>query len=912
MQRRGTPVREAPTVCGKRLNILPLYGAIQKLGGSVKVTREQKWPLAAQSLGFDLSASADAPRELYKCYMALMQPFEEALFVQAQARMKAVNAASTGGGDNSSAMARPQSQGPVNHSRNSSLAGDQQLPQQIGTPSPRPPSQQFGQQSSVYQKPTAQSPAMQPQPEQSMKSQAQSMVSSPAAPRDQAAIPAAGGAPFVSYNMGPASHHQPSPNMAQRIVSNQPSPVVQPFSPSQRPHSQNSSVSRHTSVSRTPVMTHVVPPEQIPEVESRQSQAEIQSQAQREPIRAEEPLLTSTPPVSSVAQVKEPIHPPLRLTVADNKYVPRKRLVAKHGGNDMQMIAGLGMEIEQQSADFPLLFDLGTISLHALTMSLKSKIPGEVRQALDKLLVATADQRLFLSLRDTPSLLGALSEVGLDLIDQLGLSEEQKGPNVNRYLTINSNDDDIDTLLAAWKSKCGEKDIIVSLATPKVDVVMTTPVDMDQDASKGLPKATEELKDEGEDRIIVPQQFKFKSYLELFESTRAEAEGLAETLSSTEEFQKSSLIHRLLAVTTILRNVSCMDPNKPFIPTNLPTVRFIFKILRKMASSSKFIATSKNQLDLMKDLVIILSNIAPFTIVENPCDAFTLILFLLAFAPTKKVYDKSGHVVFGQYAPSLHRYLPYAVDVMVKLLPRDPPNRETFRSVFLNTCTNEEFVHLWKVHYLSESTEQVPRPYDLLTKCFGLAICTMPHTDLRIVPRGLELLRPLLQQSLLLAELLADMVPGKSAESREDSRESSALPDSVEKASDKATDPMLMQVRQNQRKCNLALEWLSSTDAFAPVLLRAACALGAVVGAQGQGQVNRQEELNPFARITQRCVSVLRVLGRKVIQGNETLPAGVLPNMELLLGALLAGDMDKFVVRHICSFCDEGKGQISA
>jgi SWI/SNF chromatin-remodeling complex subunit SWI1 len=296
------------------------------------------------------------------------------------------------------------------------------------------------------------------------------------------------------------------------------------------------------------------------------------------------------------------------------------------------------------------------------------------------------------------------------------------------------------------------------------------------------------------------------------------------------------------------------------------------------------------RLDIIKALLTIFANIAHLLVLESSKDAFVLILFVLSFAPSESPYSKDGELFFSEYVPSIHRYLPNAIDILAKILPRDPPNKDVLKSVLLGTCDDPDYLTLLKRNL----QDRKPRPYEYLTQVFGLAISTFPHTDFRVVPRGLELRRPLLHQSLLAAEILVEMIPEYKPDQPSDLNPRDSL-----------YGGQLSDLEVHN--CNIALHWLEASDGFGAVLLRAACTLGAISVPQVPGRV----EENPFARITQRSISILRHLGKKSIdrqrsvEGNTALPPGVLPKIEALLGAMLAMDMDKMVVRQLCAFSEE-------
>ncbi|KAI5300248.1 hypothetical protein KEM55_008576 [Ascosphaera atra] len=203
----------------------------------------------------------------------------------------------------------------------------------------------------------------------------------------------------------------------------------------------------------------------------------------------------------------------------------------------------------------------------------------------------------------------------------------------------------------------------------------------------------------------------------------------------------------------------------------------------------------------MKDLLVFLSNVAHMIQIPGRDEAFCLLVFLLAFAPTTtdegaqaaeaekgaveveesaegaKEKDKGAaasqttpqpsaeknsvatsskpldnKVIFASYNPSVHRYLPLAVDALAKLLARDDPNRTHLKTIFANDSAT---AHALEQHYTP----------DLLTRTFMLAIAPLPSAQLTASLASPQLLmliefrKPLLMQSLLAADVLASMLP---------------------------------------------------------------------------------------------------------------------------------------------------------
>ena len=344
-------------------------------------------------------------------------------------------------------------------------------------------------------------------------------------------------------------------------------------------------------------------------------------------------------------------------------------------------------------------------------------------------------------------------------------------------------------------------------------------------------------------------------YEDVIRLCRAEQDGLVDVAPfASQEYDLERACDRLLCITTILRNLSFFESNHhqlaaPFV------VRFLSSVIERLGTCHLFMRTYTNLLDFMKDTIIYLSNLSHAIILPSEDDALNFLHMVLAFAPQPLPYASGrDQLLFTPYLPSIHRYLPPAVDTLAKLLARDEPNRAFFKNIFLS------------------ETHTAP-PYDLLIRAFGLAISPIPNdNNPRTMQVTVEARQPILEQALLVADLLAQIVPG-------------------------ADQPV-------------ARQWLSSEDGFSQSLLRLVCLLSPLIPPNMQhptprGQKPQPQDLNPFSRITHRGMSVLRKLAAKsgdLQDENSGLPLSIFPKKESLLGALLTVHIDGVVVKELCSF----------
>ncbi|KAF8424123.1 hypothetical protein EV426DRAFT_533340 [Tirmania nivea] len=460
-----------------------------------------------------------------------------------------------------------------------------------------------------------------------------------------------------------------------------------------------------------------------------------------------------------------------------SRFEPRVRGLDTHGGIDVGMLSKIiGTELNFFKPTIPSFAELGMVDIHALTMSLKSGLPAEVRLALDTLTTVSVESRWSLSLESCEDLVETLVDVAEEQVVFLG----------------------------------------ANAVTRSAD-------------------------------ICIPP------YEDVVRGCRAETEGLIDVHKfGTLPQRLDRAAERLICVTTIFRNLSFFESNHNAL-ADAHVVKLLSKAIKLLGTKKLLLRTHTNTLDFLKDIIIYLSNLSHAIILPSKEEALHLLYLILAFAPQPlPAIRGSNSLMFTSYQPSIHRYLPPAVDSLAKILARDEPNRSFYRSLFLSEATS------------------TPR-YDLMTRAFGLAISPIPDNTRPMLSQTVEARKPFLEQGMLAAEIIAGMAPGQE-------------------------DP-------------LARSWLSSEDGFALSLLRLVCLLspytGPPPGRMPPGKQVSQDDLQPFSRITHRGMGVLKRLAERSEDPNDpvsNLPLGILPKKESLLGALLTLQIDGEIVKQLCSY----------
>ncbi|KAI0379487.1 hypothetical protein F5Y04DRAFT_129593 [Hypomontagnella monticulosa] len=354
----------------------------------------------------------------------------------------------------------------------------------------------------------------------------------------------------------------------------------------------------------------------------------------------------------------------------------------------------------------------------------------------------------------------------------------------------------------------------------------------------------------------VSDEIDLTSYEDVMRSCRLEAMMLRKphVLGDT-DYELEHAADRLLAITTILRNFSFMEANQTVLADEI-VIKFLCGVIRSLGTHENLLRAPRNTLDFMKDIIILLSNVASSIEIPGREQALCLLQFLLAFAPSPAPSLTTERVVFSSFEPSLHPYLPHAIDSLAKLLARDEPNRTHYKVIFAADASASP-------------------PYELLTRTFGLAISPIPDQNKESRPANLpsfvEARKALLMQGLLAADIIAQLAPGYES--------------------------------------GVTRAWLSSGEGFAQNLFRLVRTLCTQaeptprVG--GNARTQPREDMDILYIIT--CgVSTLKRLSEKARDPNNpaSIPPNALPTRDSLFGALQSLKSPKwaFLLNHLSTY----------
>ncbi|CCJ28467.1 unnamed protein product, partial [Pneumocystis jirovecii] len=255
-------------------------------------------------------------------------------------------------------------------------------------------------------------------------------------------------------------------------------------------------------------------------------------------------------------------------------------------------------------------------------------------------------------------------------------------------------------------------------------------------------------------------------------------------------YEKTKSAEKILCITTILRNLSFTEENQDFMAKNISLLTLIEHLIIMTSKTDIPEISCRLRLDLAKDLITLLSNISQSVLIENVSTARAIISLIIAFSPYSNISSDPDKIVFTPYNPTLHPYLPAAVDTLAKLFARSFPNRHTFTKVMI-----------------SISSKQCLRD-NIFIRALLLCISPIPLSSLTHPIHTCEMRLALLEHCTLAAETIVSIFP---------------------------------------KETTLARSLLFADDGFPNSLIRLACLLSSIGGGQLPHQLYNIES-NPFSR----------------------------------------------------------------
>jgi len=745
MKNRGTPITSVPMVADKKIHLFFFYAIVARLGGSASVSRQQQWPFVAQKLALPVDQNPQLARDLAKAYIDYLLPFEQYASTpegqrDLQARRQAI---------------QKQHEAILRQLKQSQQHQQQQIPQQMhpqqqqSIPNTQPSSANVPQQ---HMSPQIRQQSIPNQQLQQQPTQAQVPTPVPQFQQLNNLRSAA------ASNAGSPMNLPQQPQQAQQQFANQQFQAQQ----MQKRRSQGSQRGSSVNSPLIGVQNQQIPTQQAP-------QMNLQSQVPT-PVQAQPQSIPGT--MSPAAPQEEEV---VRPNVIRN-YVPDQRLIELHAGYDIKALNQLGEQIDSAKPIFLFAPELGAINIHALTMSLESGVLSEVNTALNTALVTSADNNLPIPLSECPEFLEALTTLGIRTLDQLMTGSNSRknigveNVDLDDLTPKNSAIDDIFSKYVKNEDDAEECEIIVdSFSAQPVEQNPSNGYNrdgdieiIDADADEEKPsienleetRATSALPD-------IPDQYAIPSYLDMLVAIRSESEHpFSKIHTRTADDPQVLLIDQLTTISMVLRNISFYDHNAISLATSDSLKEFIFKIIHSIAiHPDKFIFT-RRRLGFLKDALIILMNISHLVELKTHNEVLAVLALVLAFGSEEQ---SDGKLLLSEYSPSAHKYQSHGVDVLAKLLVRDPPNRSLFQAVLTGSYdSNLPFTEVEEHKKLVALYVGEKEPHlTLLSKVFKYLVSIIPLTSLGLTAIIQERDAAILQ-SLIASILVTDMIPTES------------------------------------------------------------------------------------------------------------------------------------------------------
>lgn len=463
------------------------------------------------------------------------------------------------------------------------------------------------------------------------------------------------------------------------------------------------------------------------------------------------------------------------------KYVPVKESTDSYGAVTLKNVSDISAEIELTKPVFLFAPELGSLNIHALTMSLKNYSvtnPGEIFSALNTLLVTTTDANCQFKVSDSPELLDALTSVGFKVL--LQVTHTAGKPEM--YLDIKSQaSGPIDAVFEKYVNS-GEmhgEDIVHNVDSLTAQLVEDDDSDIELDdvfspeqQEYELPETTNEQTDYSS--LNVPD---FLTGLLAFRAENKHHFSKIQTKSATD--QQIFLVDLLITVTMTLRNLSFTGDSRALMASNAAYRQLIFKVVKAVFVHPDFFVFQRKRFCLLKDSLVMLDQIAFNMELESLEEAFLTFLLVSAFAPKLDEHetDPEKSCVIPAAQVDVHTYLPYGVDTFAKLLVKEPKSRAYIQAILtgsLNVISSLEHPSASSVvvnpddHHETKKMvmayfkgdEQLLKSGTLLTRAFKLMMSIVPFTV-----SGIEFTRFALQrssttlQALFGAKLIIDLIP---------------------------------------------------------------------------------------------------------------------------------------------------------
>ncbi|SCU88329.1 LAFA_0E12046g1_1 [Lachancea sp. 'fantastica'] len=466
-------------------------------------------------------------------------------------------------------------------------------------------------------------------------------------------------------------------------------------------------------------------------------------------------------------------------------YVPSSRAIETSNGYDMRAVSQIGEKIDANKPVFLFAPELGTINLHALSLSLLSDCDSEVNVALNTLLVTSADSILDIPLNRSQSLIDSLSILGCQLLSKLCISEtplqQTKGDYLDEVDVKSALDENsrysratcmLDEVFNSNSKESSDEKVVIKVDSltgvdlrQAVPTPENTPVNAyeTEDDERGVANKKNTYE---KDWHYLPEalwhadktencKLNLPCYLESLRNVRDEVDSLF-TKANTRgaENYQLMMVDQLSTISMIIRNLSFDESNTTPIATNISFKRFLSDLLWALFLRSDRFLFSRKTLNFKKDLIIILTNVSHLLEIDDHVTACLLVFLVLSFSERRASTDGMQFLELSEYSVKLSNYQNYGADVLAKLLSLGYPNRLLLRATFLqqfDTDPQSQDVMTCKkllTLYESSCTTRKYQGFSLLHDTFTSLLSVIPFQQLNTTPNLIEEVGPTISQSL--------------------------------------------------------------------------------------------------------------------------------------------------------------------
>ncbi|OUT22609.1 hypothetical protein CAS74_002351 [Pichia kudriavzevii] len=701
MKKINRPFERYPVVNGVRINLFVYYYMVSYVGGFVKAYQEQKFPLIAKQLGIPAN-NQPVFNEFLQCYYVNLRPFEQ-------------------------------------YAKTSESLND---------PQRRVMLQQQQQQQQQFQ---AQA---QPRPQIPQKTQV---------PQNTGRPPIPGQVPQAPQIKNTSSHqeqlHQHQIHLQQKFQEAQHKTLLQQQQLLQKKATKNSPT--QYSQASTP---HDVP--QSPHVPINKANKITKP-----------PLKTAKSRVSSINEEKivTVFAKGNRKPDVIKNYTPYTTTHDRPGGLDILNIERVGEQLDDMKPVFLYFPELGKVDIKALSLGLLSGISAEINVALNVLLIISSDPNTHIPFEHCKILLDSLSLLGKKVIGKLWnfkykshLSESTKklGKNMD-YVKPKSR---IDKIFEKYSRQFGDEDYTIEVnAFTSQEISSTKPDPPHLHPNRYDDKMNDKMNDNSSPPTSLNQSiinvesvkgFKIPSYLSMLHKCRKQADSISMNIYQKSYFdQEVVLVEELSTISLIFRNFSFVSNNNLYLARNPKYMEFLYTVIFATITKPEIFKFERKRLSLMKDALIVLSNIIHAIDIESELEVWLVFSLAYSFSSESSELRKPTNMTTSKYIPSVHRYHPHSVDIMSKLLCTSYANREKVANLLTGKVRDEHIIKMVGLNFGDDYLETG----SLFKAVFSLFVSILPTDQMY---QGVEIFNEMYQtclQSLLgclvLTEFL-DEAPG--------------------------------------------------------------------------------------------------------------------------------------------------------